>query len=272
MVRMLHSLVGDGPDAFTLIGDGGRHYPGGYVLSEAGISLAGRGVVLDRNYRNTAEIQEFAGRLIAGSTYTDIDGDASTPSVGQGPGGRACRETRPAPRPKRRTSRPAPTTTARWSPASAKRSHPTSVNLGDIAVLCGTNGEAAAIEKLLAAARIRSLNLLDYVGLPVDAVKVGTIKRAKGLEFKLCHRALADDDRAISLRCRARRPRHPGALRRRQRVLETRCGSGVVEKKRKDGLPCPGKCTLGRRPYAQGRCSCSVSRCASLSSALPKNS
>ena len=59
------------------------------------------------------------------------------------------------------------------------------LNLGDIAVLCGTNGEAAAVERLLADAHIRSLNLLNYAGLAVPAVKVGTVKRAKGLEFKL---------------------------------------------------------------------------------------
>jgi len=41
------------------------------------------------------------------------------------------------------------------------------------------------IEKLLSQAHIRTLNLLNYVGLAVPAVKVGTIKRAKGLEFKL---------------------------------------------------------------------------------------
>jgi superfamily I DNA/RNA helicase len=52
-------------------------------------------------------------------------------------------------------------------------------------VLCDTNGEVAVIEKLLADARIRTLNLLNYVGLSVPAVKVGTVKRAKGLEFKL---------------------------------------------------------------------------------------
>jgi hypothetical protein len=50
MVRMLHALVGDGPDGFTLIGDGQQSiYPGGYTLAEAGISLAGRGVVMDVN-------------------------------------------------------------------------------------------------------------------------------------------------------------------------------------------------------------------------------
>ncbi|MEO6505880.1 MAG: UvrD-helicase domain-containing protein [Terrimesophilobacter sp.] len=188
MIRMLHSLVGEGPDAFTLIGDGQQSiYPGGYVLSEAGISLAGRGVVLNRNYRNTAEVQEFAARLIVGSTYTDID-DAAAPMAGP-----------PVVEPPVvepvETRHGAPPETPHF-PTRADRDRALvarirraididGVNLGDIAVLCGTNGEAAAIEKLLADAHLRTLNLLRFVGLPVPAVKVGTVKRAKGLEFKL---------------------------------------------------------------------------------------
>jgi superfamily I DNA/RNA helicase len=45
--------------------------------------------------------------------------------------------------------------------------------------------------------------LMDHTGMPVDAVKVGTVKRAKGLEFKLVmlpytptSRADADEERA----------------------------------------------------------------------------
>ena len=57
-------------------------------------------------------------------------------------------------------------------------------SLGDVAILCNTTWEADAATKLLTAAGIPSLNLLEYTGVSVDAVKVGTIKRAKGLEFK----------------------------------------------------------------------------------------
>ena len=183
MIRMLHGLVGDGPDAFTLIGDGQQSiYPGGYVLSEADISLAGRGVVLDRNYRNTAEIQQFAAGLIADSTYTDID-DVAAP-VARRPAVEAVEVRHGTP-----PETPRFPTRAEHDRALIARIRRAvdsdGLNLGDIAVLCGTNGEAAAIEKLLAAAHVRSLNLLNYVGLSVPAVKVGTVKRAKGLEFKL---------------------------------------------------------------------------------------
>lgn len=213
MIRMLHSLVGDGPDAFTLIGDGQQSiYPGGYVLSEAGISLAGRGVVMDRNYRNTAEIQEFAANLIADNTYTDIDdsqvatvedprhdrSNAGTPSYDL-----------------RRGSDPEQTHFATRDAhnsalvARIQRAAASGVmGLGDIAILCDTNGQVATVEALLAKANIATINLSEYTGLASDTVKVGTIKRAKGLEFKLvmlpwtayAHSHTDDERRARNLR------------------------------------------------------------------------
>ncbi len=75
MVRMLYSLVGDRPDGFTLIGDGQQSiYPGGYTLAEVGISVQNRGVVLDVNYRNTAEIVAFAQQLVSGDEYATSRG------------------------------------------------------------------------------------------------------------------------------------------------------------------------------------------------------
>jgi len=75
MVSLLHALVGDRPDGLTLIGDGQQTiYPGGYTLGEVGISLAGRGVVLDVNHRNTAEILEFAKQIVADDQFVDIEG------------------------------------------------------------------------------------------------------------------------------------------------------------------------------------------------------
>ncbi|HEY9470809.1 MAG TPA: UvrD-helicase domain-containing protein [Propionibacteriaceae bacterium] len=208
MIRMLHSLVGDAPDAFTLIGDGQQSiYPGGYVLSEAGISLSGRGVVMDHNYRNTAEIQAFAATLIADSSYTDID-DSSIPLP---EGSRSDRlegstenlDLRHGPAPEQPNF---PTRAAHDQALIARiRLAVTSgeMNLGDIAILCDTNGQVATAENLLATAGVPTINLKEYAGLPGNAVKVGTIKRAKGLEFKLvmlawstdAHHA-SDDERA----------------------------------------------------------------------------
>lgn len=178
MVRLLHGLVGENADAFTLIGDGQQSiYPGGYVLSEAGISLAGRGVVLDRNYRNTVEVQEFAAQLIAESTFIDMDDEATVETASPSTGG-----------PVRHGEVPV------ISQFPSKAAHDAGMlaalqsfdcSVGDIAILCNTTWEADAATRLLAGAGIPSLNLLEYTGKTVDAVKVGTIKRAKGLEFKV---------------------------------------------------------------------------------------
>ncbi|WP_416394483.1 MULTISPECIES: AAA family ATPase [unclassified Curtobacterium] len=75
MVSLLHSLVGNRSDGLTLIGDGQQTmYRGGYTLGEVGIYLEGRGVVLDVNHRNTAEILDFAKQMVAADPFTDIGG------------------------------------------------------------------------------------------------------------------------------------------------------------------------------------------------------
>ncbi|MEG8036891.1 AAA family ATPase [Sphingomonas sp. LR61] len=91
MVSLLHSLVGDRPDGLTLIGDGQQTiYPGGYTLGEVGISLAGRGVVLDVNHRNTAENLDFAKEMVSSDSFTDMEsvdgaGDAVSAVTRNGP-------------------------------------------------------------------------------------------------------------------------------------------------------------------------------------------
>ncbi len=78
MVSMLHTLVGDRQDGLTLIGDGQQTiYPGGYTLGELGISLAGRGVVLDVNHRNTAEVLEFAKQMVADDSSSTSRGSTA---------------------------------------------------------------------------------------------------------------------------------------------------------------------------------------------------
>lgn len=77
MIRMLYALVGDRPDGLNLIGDGQQTiYPGDYKLGEAGFPVAGRGVVLSTNYRNTRQIAEFAATIVEGDEFVDIEGGA----------------------------------------------------------------------------------------------------------------------------------------------------------------------------------------------------
>ncbi len=178
MIRMLHLLVGNEPDGFTLIGDGQQSiYPGGYTLGEAGISVAGRGVVLDINYRNTAQIVNFAQRLVAGDEYADIEGvlargdvPSSVPRAGADPVIARCSSRR------------------ELNSALVERIHRVTTEIGttvgDVAVLCISRWAARDASRALEEAGIPVVDLEKYDGVPIEAVKVGTIKRAKGLEFK----------------------------------------------------------------------------------------
>ncbi|WP_309712535.1 UvrD-helicase domain-containing protein [Pseudolysinimonas sp.] len=181
MIRLLHSLVGDIPDGLNLIGDGQQTiYPGGSTLAEAGVSIAGRSVVLRTNHRNTAEIAEFAGLFVRGDQHTDIEGattpadEATTPRHGPRPvytvfPSRAVHDRSLVERVRRIVS----------DAVESGRE----VRLGDIGVLALYAWHAKEAAEALAEAGIPTIDLATYDGTPTDAVKVGTIKRAKGLEF-----------------------------------------------------------------------------------------
>jgi hypothetical protein len=179
MIRMLHGLAGDAPDALTLVSDGQQTiYPGGYTLAEAGVAIQGRGVLLSTNYRNSAEIIEFANSLVQGDRAPDIEGAVTEPD--------------PPATVLRRGARPV------YTVFSSRSVHDTSLverirrvvaenagtQLGDIGVLALYSWHAREAAEVLTAAGIPTVELEKYDGQPVDAVKVGTIKRSKGLEFR----------------------------------------------------------------------------------------
>jgi superfamily I DNA/RNA helicase len=178
MIRMLRGVAGNGPDALTLISDGQQTiYPGGYTLAEAGVAIQGRGVVLGVNYRNTAEIVEFAQSLVVGDRAPDIEGAVEAPDD-------PAQVLRRGPRPV-------------YTVFSSRSVHDTSLverihrlvaenestRFGDIGVLALYSWHAREAAEALRLAGIPVVELEKYDGHSVDAVKVGTIKRAKGLEF-----------------------------------------------------------------------------------------
>jgi hypothetical protein len=178
MVRMLHRLVGDVPDGLTLIGDGQQSiYPGGYTLPEAGISLAGRGVVMDVNYRNTVQILDFASRMVAGDEFADIEGAVAR-------GDAASVIVRDGAKPVVEHCRDATERDRRMVERARTVLREVGTGLGDVGVLCVSRAGARRAAKALRHVGAPVVLLEDYDGRPVDALKVGTIKRAKGLEFK----------------------------------------------------------------------------------------
>ncbi|MBI5161742.1 MAG: UvrD-helicase domain-containing protein [Micrococcales bacterium] len=175
MVGLLHDLVGDAPDGLTLIGDGQQSiYPGGYTLGELGISLAGRGVVMTRNYRNTVEIADFARELLRGDEFADIEGGRGSADVAE------LMRHGPVPALERFASRTA------HDRAFAAHLHSLverGIRAGDIGVLTRTNRDAENAAEYLKRMGIPTVLLTRWDGARIDAVKVGTTYRAKGLEF-----------------------------------------------------------------------------------------
>jgi hypothetical protein len=175
MIRMLHGLVGNRADGLTLIGDGHQTiYPGGFTLAEAGISLTGRGVVMTTNYRNTAEILAYAADMVADLDVVDLEGlDDDAPTM---------LRTGDLPQVSHCTSR---TEHDEQVVAQVRRVTATlGTSLGDVAVLGLDRRSLDSTMKALQTAGIPVVDLDNYDGARVDAVKIGTIKRGKGLEFK----------------------------------------------------------------------------------------
>ncbi|MFC5502041.1 UvrD-helicase domain-containing protein [Lysinimonas soli] len=179
MIRMLHSVVGDAPDGLNLVGDGQQTiYPGGYTLAEAGVAINGRGVVLTRNYRNTIEIADFAAALVADDAIIDIEGGPASTERAE--------VVRHGPRPVY-TVFPSRSVHDRSLVERVLRIVADSggtTGYGDIGVLALYSWHAREAAQALEAAGIPTVQLEMYDGRPVGAVKVGTVKRAKGLEFK----------------------------------------------------------------------------------------
>lgn len=174
-LQLVHALVGDQPDGLLLIGDGQQAiYPGGFTLAEAGVSVAGRAAVLSTNYRNAAEIVAAAAALVADDTFDDLDGQ---PENGRRDvtvvrrGGRAIVCERSGGR------------AHDAALVEAIRESRRDRSYGDMAILAPTRHLVRHYEELLRQHGIPVEPLADYAGRTLDAVKVGTFKRAKGLEF-----------------------------------------------------------------------------------------
>jgi hypothetical protein len=187
-LKLAHALVGDTPDGLFLVGDGQQSiYPGGFTLTESGVSVTGRATVLTRNYRNGSEILRTALDVVSGDQFDDLDSDPE-------PGARAVDVDREGGQVKRCTA---------TSPASQRAALisdlewtiSTDTRVGDVALLVRSNAEAVAWSKHLEHAGIPCLLLADYDGRSINAVKIGTYQRAKGLEFSCVF--LPDHDRAV---------------------------------------------------------------------------
>ena len=175
-LQLLHELAGrDRVDGLLVVGDGQQAiYPGGFRLSDAGISVTGRAVVLRTNYRNTAEILAAARSVVAKDDFEDLETQTperdlsvevvrhgELPSTGQ----YASLEEHDA--------------ALLWDLSTLidRGARPS-----DIAVLCATNALAETYAGALRRHGVPAV-LLKHDRAVVDGVKVGTWFRSKGMEY-----------------------------------------------------------------------------------------
>ncbi|GAA0652248.1 UvrD-helicase domain-containing protein [Kutzneria viridogrisea] len=172
-LRLLRTIAGDGPDRLLLVGDGQQQvYPGGWRLSDAGIPIQGRGEVLRVNYRNRAEVLEFARRFDATNQVDDLDGAV----------GIALQEAESANSGGRTESWRGPVADLPAALVEVVRGLP--VPVGRTAVIALHRRELEACRDALRAAGVPVLWLEDYTGQEDGKLKIGTVHRAKGLDFQ----------------------------------------------------------------------------------------
>lgn len=172
-LQLVHQIAGGTPNApLVLVGDGQQQvYPGGWRLSDAGIPIVGRGAVLRTNYRNRAAVHDYAKRIDATNIVDDLDGAPGfvlRDSDVVLPDGRAESVTV-----RRKDIDP------HLVQAIAESGFPHS----DIAVIVTTNKESEHFRTVLQRVGIPSVSLEHYDGTAQDKVKVGTVHRAKGMDF-----------------------------------------------------------------------------------------
>lgn len=132
--------------------------------------------MLSTNYRNTREIASFAAAIVEGDEFVDIEG-------GPGRADAALDVPRTGPSPMLESFASLGVHDAALV-AHVRSLVASGVGSSDIGVLTATNRDAQAMLVALRAAGFGVIELESYAGVAGPLVKVGTIKRAKGLEFK----------------------------------------------------------------------------------------
>jgi UvrD/REP helicase N-terminal domain/Nuclease-related domain len=175
-VRLCALLGGTGRDQLFLVGDGQQAiYPGGFTLTEAGISVVGRATVLSVNYRNTRQILDYARVHIEADDFSDLDGTDEH-------GTRTVEVLRDGPIPTTATA-PDRRRLALLLAIALRRDHTDGIDWGEMAILTLTHNDAAYLREQLDTRNIPHRDLNGWDGRPDHHVKIDTVQRAKGLDF-----------------------------------------------------------------------------------------
>ena len=172
---LLRALVGDSGSLF-LAGDlGQRIYKGGTSFLRAGIDVRGRSSRLRVNYRTTEQIRRYADRILP-AALTDPDGEEETRdaiSLFSGPEPKVVQARNPAEEIEKVTE-------------FLKRLTSNGYAASDIAIFTRTNALVEERAKHVAGRLgLKAQLLKDDRPLEAKRIAIGTMHRAKGLEFKV---------------------------------------------------------------------------------------
>lgn len=173
--RLLRAAVPTGSDDIFIAGDTHqRIYDNRVSLREVGVNIAGRSSRLNINYRTTAEILGWSLGLLRGEPIDDMEGGLDSIAGcksfvhGQPPTlegfGSADSEAKHVAK-----------IVAEW--------HEDGIDLSEIGIAVRAKWFATKIEHALKSAGIRSVDLAK-ASEDDDAVRIGTMHRMKGLEFR----------------------------------------------------------------------------------------
>ncbi|EDX83266.1 UvrD/REP helicase domain protein [Synechococcus sp. PCC 7335] len=173
-IQLLGALAGKGRNTLMLVGDGGqRIYGGRFSLKGLGVNVQGRSHILRINYRTTEQIRRFADKLV-GESGDDLDGGLEkrkgTVSLLKGP---------------QPVLHPAKTQAQQWKYVAGeiKRMKKEGLDLAEMAIFSRTNADLQTIQAALTRNKVKS-QIIAREGANGDGVRLGTLHRAKGLEFK----------------------------------------------------------------------------------------
>ncbi|WP_278265440.1 UvrD-helicase domain-containing protein [Nocardia sp. AG03] len=174
-LQLVYEIAGAREDSqLLLVGDSQqRVYVGGCTLAEAGIPVpGGRGRILRTNYRNRAAVLSYVQRIETPGSVDDLDGGTgvvirdSTPTLPDGNVVEARLTRRES-----LTALPRAIRDANLPPDA------------DIAVIVSTRSDIDRYLTALRRAGLRAMPLEHYDGTQPTDIKVGTVHRAKGMDF-----------------------------------------------------------------------------------------
>jgi len=187
MLKLLRGLVKPQENDIFIVGDGHqRIYRRKAVLSRCGIDVKGRSRKLKINYRTTEEIRAYATSVLEGIPMDDLDagedGSKDYRSLTHGE----------SPTVKNFDSMNAEVD---WILSQVDDLVAEGLRLRDICITVRTNGLLEALQALLVAKKIetRKLSRQQPDNRNLEGIRLATMHRVKGLEFKAIFMACVND-------------------------------------------------------------------------------